>query len=229
MAGRNEPRLKLPLFMTPKLKYPAGAALFAIASFLYYVTNHHPIFPPRELPMFAIDRAIPFLPWTVLIYVSEYFFFTAVYLVVKDPENINKYLYSFFSTQLFSCLIFFFWPTIFPRDLYPIPADTGPIVNFVFHTLRAGDAATNCFPSLHVSTVYLSAYIFMDEQREKFPFFFAWATLIAFSTLPTKQHYVVDITAGWALSVVAFLVFHRWMPYRRVGEAALAAGEDLAT
>lgn len=207
--------------MASRLKYPAGAALFAVAAFMYYVTNHHPIFPPRELPMFAVDRAIPFVPWTVLIYVSEYFFFTVVYLVVRDMENLNKYLYSFFFTQGLSCLIFFLWPTIFPRDLFPLPADTGPIVNFVFRTLRAGDAATNCFPSLHVSTVYLSAYIFRDEQREKFPFFFAWATLIALSTLPTKQHYFVDIVAGFALSVFAYMAFHRWIPYRRVGAAAI--------
>lgn len=202
--------------MTPKLKYPAGAVLFTLAGFMYYITNHHPIFTPRELPLLPIDRAIPFVPWTVLIYVSEYFFFTAVYLVVRDMENLNKYLYSFFTTQAFSCLIFFFWPTIFPRDLYPVPADTNPIVNTVFHMLRTGDAATNCFPSLHVSTVYLSVFIFFDEQREKLPFFLTWGTLIALSTLPTKQHYFVDIAAGFALSVLVYFVFHRWLPYRKV-------------
>jgi membrane-associated phospholipid phosphatase len=213
--------------MSPRLKYPAGLALFAVAGFMYYFTNHHSYFVPHELPFLPIDRAIPFVPWTVLIYVSEYFFFIAVYLVVRDMENLNKYLYSFFFTQAFSCLIFFFWPTVFPRELYPLPADTNSVVSFVFHTLRKGDAATNCFPSLHVSTVYLSAYIFRDEQPKKFPFFFAWATLIALSTLPTKQHYFADIIAGFALSVAAYMIFHRWMPYRRVGEAALPA-EDLA-
>jgi membrane-associated phospholipid phosphatase len=221
MARWNEFRLKLPLFMVPRLKYPAGAVLFTVASFMYYYTNHHPLFIPRELPMLSLDRTIPFVPATVLIYVSEYFFFTTVYLVVRDMENLNKYLYSFFFTQAFSCFIFLLWPTIYPRDLYPIPADTNSVVATVFQMLRTGDAATNCFPSLHVSTVYLSAYIFLDEQREKLPFFLTWATFIALSTLPTKQHYVVDITAGFALSVVAYLVFHRWMPYRKVGPAAL--------
>lgn len=223
MADRNEFRLRLPLFITPKIKYPAGAAMFAIAGFMYFITNHYPIFTPRELPMFGMDRAIPFVPWTVLVYVSEYFFFTVVYLVVRDMENLNKYIYSFFFTQGFSCLIFFFWPTIFPRELYPVPTDVNPVVGFVFNALRQGDAATNCFPSLHVSTVYLSAYIFRDEQPEKFPFFFTWATLIALSTLPTKQHYVVDIVAGFILSVAAYMIFHRWMPYRRVGSAAMGA------
>lgn len=219
--------MTLPLFLTTKLKYPVGALLFLSAFFMYYFTNHHPIFTPRELPLTPIDDAIPFIPWTVLIYVSEYFFFTTVYLVCRDMENVNKYIYSFFATQGVSCLVFLLWPTIFPRDLYPIPDGTHPLVDGVFQWLREQDAPTNCFPSLHVSTVYLSAYIFLDEQREKFPFFIVWATLIALSTLPTKQHYFIDIMAGWLLSVAAYWFFHRWMRYRRVG-GALTAHERAA-
>jgi membrane-associated phospholipid phosphatase len=221
MAGRHKFGLKLPLFMTSKLKYPVGGAMFSLAFFLYYVTNHYPYFPPHELPLLAIDRAVPFVPSTVLIYVSEYFFFTTVYIVVRDMENLNKYLYSFFFIQAFSCLIFFLWPTIYPRDLFPIPPETNHFIATIFNTLRVGDAATNCFPSLHVSSVFLSVYIFRDEQREKFPYFLAWGILIALSTLPTKQHYFADVTAGWALSVIVYFVFHRWMPYQKVGAAAL--------
>jgi len=211
--------MRLPLFLTTKWKYPAGAILFFSAFVMYHLTNHYPVFQPRELPLFPIDRAIPFVPWTVLIYVSEYFFFMAVYLVCKDMENVNKYIYSFFTTQSFSCLIFFLWPTIFPRELYPIPDGTHPFVDGVWMWLRENDAATNCFPSLHVSTVYLSAFIFRDEQKEKFPFFLAWGTLIAFSTLPTKQHYFIDIVAGLALSMLAYWFFHRKAKYVRVGQA----------
>lgn len=208
--------MTLPLFLTRRWKYPVGAAAFLLMFCMYHFTNHHPVFTPRELPMLAIDRVIPFIPWTVLIYVSEYIFFTVVYIVCKDMKNLNKYLYSFFCTQAFSCLIFFFWPTVFPRGLFPVPSDVHPVIGSVWTWLRENDAATNCFPSLHVSTVYLSTYIFRDEQREKFPFFLIWGTLIAFSTLPTKQHYFVDILAGWLLSVFAYWLFHRKIQYRPV-------------
>ncbi len=222
--------MTLPIFMTRKMKYPVGFAMFAIAYVLYRMTNHYPIFPLTYLPMTWLDNAIPLVPWTVLIYVSEYIFFTVVYLTCRDPENINKYVYSFFATQFFSCVIFFFWPTTYPRDQYPIPADTHPFLMAIWNWLRTTDAATNCFPSLHVSTVYLSAYIFLDEQREKFPFFFIWGTLIAFSTLPTKQHYAADVVAGWCLSIAAYWLFHRKIQYRKVGRAATdSATFDLAT
>lgn len=220
--------MTLPLFLTTKWKYPVGAVMFFIVFLMYYFTNHYPVFVPKELPLFGIDRVIPFVPWTVLIYVSEYFFFIAVFFVCKDMENVNKYFYSFLAVQTFSCLIFFFFPTIFPRDLFPVPEGTHPIIDGIWFWLRSADAATNCFPSLHVSTVYLSAYIFLDEQREKFPLFFAWGMAIALSTLPTKQHYFVDIVAGWLLSVLAYWFFHRKIRYRRVGPA-LADHEKFST
>jgi membrane-associated phospholipid phosphatase len=143
-------------------------------------------------------------------------------------ENVNKYIYSFLTTQGFSCLIFLFFPTIFPRELYPIPEGTHPAIDAVWFWLRNADAPTNCFPSLHVSTVYLSVFIFLDEQREKFPFFLIWGTLIALSTLPTKQHYFIDIVAGLFLSIAAYWLFHRKIKYRRVGPA-LARYEKLST
>ncbi|MBC7385731.1 MAG: phosphatase PAP2 family protein [Cryobacterium sp.] len=208
--------MTLPLFLTKRLKYPVGALAFFIMYLMYRYTNHHPVFTPRELPMLAIDRMVPFVPWTVLIYVSEYLFFTAVYLVCKDMDNVNKYIYSFFTTQALSCLIFFVWPTVFPRERFPIPDDINPALGTLWMWLRNQDKATNCFPSLHVSTVYLSVYIFRDEQREKLPFFLVWGTLIAFSTLPTKQHYFADILAGWALSMFSYWLFHRKIKYRRV-------------
>lgn len=208
--------MTLPLFLTPRLKYPVGFLMFSMAYVLYYFTNHHPIFEPRLLSMTLVDDAIPLVPWTVLIYVSEYLYFTVIYFICKDMENVNKYLYSFFFTQLFSCIIFFLWPTTFPRELFPIPEDTHPFLMSIWTWLRTTDAPTNCFPSLHVSTVFLSAYIFRDEQKEKFPFFLIWGTLIAFSTLPTKQHYIADVVAGWFLSFVAYYVFHRLIQYRPV-------------
>jgi membrane-associated phospholipid phosphatase len=218
----------LPLFLTTKWKYPAGAVAFLLGFFMYHFTNHYPVFTPRELPLLPIDHALPFIPWTVLIYVSEYFFFVVVYMTCRDMENVNKYIYSFLTTQGFSCLIFLFFPTIFPRELFPIPEGTHPAIDAIWFWLRNADAPTNCFPSLHVSTVYLSAFIFLDEQREKFPFFLIWGTLIALSTLPTKQHYFVDIVAGLFLSIAAYWLFHRKIKYRRVGPA-LASYEKLST
>ena len=207
---------RLPLFFNARTRIPAGFLLFAIGFFLYYSTNHYPVYAPSLLPITRLDQAIPFLPWTVLVYVSEYVFFVVIYLTSKDYANLNKFFYSFLFTQSLSCLIFYFFPTVYPRDNFPIPADLPVGLRGIWSALRSQDAPTNCFPSLHVSTVFLSVFIYRDEQREKYPFFFAWGTLIALSTLPTKQHYVADVVSGFLFAMVSYVLFHRWIQYEPV-------------
>ena len=196
--------------------------MFLIAAVAYITSNHFHIFPPVLLPMSAIDQWVPFIPQTVWIYTSEYWFFVTVYLVCKDLENVNKYLYSFLALQIFSVMIFWIWPTTYPRENFPLPNTLDSITYAVFSSLRNSDTPANCCPSLHVSSVYLSSFMFLDEQKEKFPLFFAWGTAIALSTLTTKQHYLIDVVLGLALAVIFYWVFHRLIRYYRVSSGLQA-------
>src|SRR4051812_941615 len=90
----------LPIFLTQKNKYQMGFLLFTIAVGLYLPANHIHFFPPQLLPFSWIDSAIPFLPNSVWVYISEYFFFMAVYYTCKDLVNLNKYYYSFLVLQI---------------------------------------------------------------------------------------------------------------------------------
>ena len=210
----------LPLFLTRENKYTVGFVMWILATLLYMTANHFPILTPRHLPLWWVDRAIPLIPETIWIYVSEYLFFIAIYVSAKDMVNTNKYLYSVFALQFFSVLIFWFWPTVYPREFFPLPEDIDALTFFMFTWIRTIDAPTNCCPSLHVSSVFLSTFIFLDEQRKKFPFFFLWGTAIAASTLPTKQHYLVDVITGFLLAVIFYWIFHRLMAYRPGARAA---------
>jgi hypothetical protein len=213
--------MTLPLFLTRSNKYLAGAIMYSVSYLCYYLTNHYPLFEPRLLPMTWLDQNTPFVPASVLIYISEYIYFAFVYILLRDSDNLNKYLYSFFSLQLLSCTIFVFYPTIYPRELFPVPADTPPWLASIWTWLRTQDAATNCLPSLHVSSVYLSSFAFLSENRRReFKIFFIWSTLIALSTLTTKQHYVADLVSGLTLAALFYHWFHTVQSYRRVyGEA----------
>jgi len=210
----------LPLFINRENKLPVGAAMFLIAALLYLSSNRFHLFEPQLLPMTWIDRAVPFMPHSVWIYISEYIYFPLIYILCRDMENLNKYFYSFLGLQTVSVIIFWLWPTTFPRGDFPLPPDLDAATAFVFNSLRATDTPANCAPSLHVSSVYLSAIIFLDEQREKFPFFLIWGTAIAASTLPTKQHYIVDVVTGAMMAGFFWFIFHRWVPYRPVEGAA---------
>lgn len=206
----------LPIFINARLKYPMGVLMFAVSYFMYYMTNHHPLFEPRQLPLTWVDHVTPFLPYSVLIYISEYFYFAFIYIWLRKDESINKFLYSFFSLQAASCVIFIIFPTIYPRGNFPVPEDTPQWLTGIWTWLRNQDAATNCFPSLHVSSVYLSAFVFWDDdQRERFWMFMIWSTLIALSTLTTKQHFVADLISGLTLALFMFWLFHRKVQYYR--------------
>ncbi len=206
----------LPLFLTQRTKYYAAFIVFICASTLYLTSNHIHLIEPILLPMSWIDHAVPFWPNTVWIYISEYIFFFAVYVTARDMENCNKYLYSFMALQIVSVSIFWIWPTTYPRDQFPLPEDMNALTYYVFSSLRAADTPANCCPSLHVSSVYLSSFLFLDEQKRKFPFFFFWGSLIATSTLTTKQHYLVDIIAGLGMAIIVYWIFHKLIPYRPV-------------
>jgi membrane-associated phospholipid phosphatase len=205
----------LPLFLTREKKYPVGWAMFAFAAGVYLIVNHFHFTPPQELPRSWIDLAVPFLPNSFWIYLSEYLFFTAIYMTSSDMTNLNKFVYSFVVLQITSCLIFWFWPTTYPRALFPLPDDLNTLTRYAFSSLRTTDTPASCCPSLHVSSCYLSTFLYIDEQRKYFPLFFIWATAIAISTLTTKQHYLVDVIAGFFMAVAHYWVFHRWMQYRK--------------
>jgi membrane-associated phospholipid phosphatase len=209
--------MKLPLFVTKKNKYIAGSLMYGLGYSFYYFTNHYPFLQQHYLPMTWVDLHTPFLPYTVFIYISEYFYFAAVYILLDNYDNINKYLYSFFFMQVVSCTIFMIYPTAYPRGDYPIPTDLPVFVQSTWTWLRSMDGPGNCFPSLHVSSVFLSAFVYWTgNQKKLFWFFIVWATLITLSTLTTKQHYLADIISAILLAVFFFRVFHFKQDYARV-------------
>jgi membrane-associated phospholipid phosphatase len=214
IASGRLPAFTLPLIVTSANRIRAGFFLFTAASILYLISNHFPVFQPRFLPMSAWDLSIPFVPHTIWIYISEYIYFILIYWLCRDTVNLNKYLYSFISLQTVSVLIFMLWPTTYPREMYPVPEGLGYWTNLAWITLRKGDAATNCCPSLHVSSVLLCGMLFLNEQRKKFPFFLAWGIAIAISTLTTKQHYIVDVVTGLAMACLFHWIFNCKVSYR---------------
>src|ERR1700751_2150949 len=129
-------RFALPLFLNRRNKYFYSLLWVVIGASLYLGSNHYPIYTPKMLPMTQWDQAIPFVPWTVWIYSSEFFLFFAVYIFSRDLANANKYLYSFLALQISSVTIFMLWPTTYPRELFPLPPELGEWTRHVFSNLR---------------------------------------------------------------------------------------------
>jgi membrane-associated phospholipid phosphatase len=202
-------RMGLPILVHKENRLIAGVLLFAATAILYLTSNHFHIFRVRLLPLSRIDVAVPFVPQTVWLYVSEYFYFAVIYWSYRDILNLNRFMYAFFSLLVGCVLVFWLWPTTISRDLFPLPENLDPVTCLVLTALRRVDSPANCFPSFHVGSVYLSCFLLSNEGRRKFRFFLVWATAISLSTLTLKQHYLVDVVSGFGLAVIFYCVFRR--------------------
>ncbi len=155
------------------------------------------------------EKDIPFLVWSIWIYIILY----PVYLIwalwsYKDEIEMNKTLYGFLVLTLISCSIFIVFPVIYPRQFYPLPL-SNDISTLIFRGMRELDKPSNCFPSLHVGLCYLFCFGFLKESKTKYYISLFVSTLIAISTLTTKQHYIYDIVGGFFLALAIYIFFRK--------------------
>lgn len=176
--------------------------------------------PENLLPMTELDRAIPFLPWTIWIYGSGTKAALLAWLQVPNAVAGRKLFATLALCSVACASVFILFPTTYPRDLYPLPAGDSYTLR-EFADLRDTDSPSNCLPSLHVALAWglaLNWYTFLAHFRWA-PV--AWALAVSVCTLTTKQHYVVDVPAG---ALVGFGSFYlaSWLSSRTTAPLRLS-------
>jgi len=176
-------------------------------------------FPPRarQVPELALDRALPLAPSWVLVYGALYLFLILLpILVVRHEELIQRTVYAYLSIWITAYLFFFvLYPTVAPRP--PLVVGEG-FAAWGLSVLYSADPPYNCFPSLHVAHSYVSALALYRVHRKLGILSTICATLVAISTLFTKQHYVLDVLAGAAMAFIAYGILLRTYASNRVPE-----------
>ena len=195
-------------------KIGIAAAAMSINAVLYLVPNHLQLVQPHQLWWTPVDASVPFLPGTVWIYFSDYLLVSMAFLVSESWDEVKRFVRAYFVLLAIGAVIHFAWPTVFPRDAFPITGDA--LSARALSSLRGVDAPTSCLPSMHVAGSYLAAFSLWHRRRSLFAGFVAWATGVAVSTLTTKQHYLVDVVTGLGLAVALAAVFF-WIPEYRGG------------
>jgi membrane-associated phospholipid phosphatase len=183
-----------------------AGAFTAFHAVVYMVGNHLPLSSPRQLPMTALDEATPFLPFSVFVYVSDYALAFVAFMSLEKRESVRRFLWVFMSCVVVAGVIHWAFPTVYPRERFPIPDGADGLSRLALTVLRFFDSPNSCLPSLHVATATGSALLVYRENPRRALWFFGWALLVALSTLTAKQHYVVDVIGGWVLLVVVFFV-----------------------
>ncbi len=182
--------------------------LFIVAyGFFYIFPNLYARWEPATLPMTWLDNSIPLIPFTFLIYTSDYLLILFAIILIKNSDDFRSFSRMMFAT-LFTCGLFFiFFPTTYPRPTYPIVNNT--FIKAAMEFIYVGDSPNNCLPSLHVALTSVSAWSLRRGSKKVLGFFVLWTLAIIISTLTTKQHYFIDVIGG-LLVLVAVVMVEKW-------------------
>jgi membrane-associated phospholipid phosphatase len=152
--------------------------------------------------VFAWERAIPFVEWTIIPYLSIVLFFIASFFVGRQRSDyrteLRNHVIRLTMVLVISLVCFALMPL---RYTFERPATTG-LTGLLFEALHAFDMPYNRAPSLHISVLVILwvrfAGCMLGWVRGALAL---WFTLIGVSVLTTYQHHVIDmvggVLAGW--------------------------------
>lgn len=173
----------------------------------------------------ALDTAIPFCEWFIIPYCLWYPLLIAVglWLLVQDRKGFRRYMDHLAITFLASAVIWLLIPN--GQDLRPVFLPNDNLPSRMVEFLYSIDTNTNVFPSVHVVGSLCAA-----AAARKSPAFSArplirsavavLAVLICLSTLFIKQHTLLDVAGGLALSLIAALLVYKRRPHQTFRPAA---------
>lgn len=158
-------------------------------------------------PELALDRLIPVVPAAALVYGAIYAFLILLpVFALQQRDLIRRTVWAYITVWTVAYVCFLLYPTVAPRP-DKLMGDGFGVWGLRF--LYDADPPYNCFPSIHVAHSFVSALACYRVHRRLGLFATACATLVAVSTLLTKQHYVADVIGGAVLAWVAYRIFLR--------------------
>jgi membrane-associated phospholipid phosphatase len=185
--------------------------LAAVNTVGYLVANEYPLFARNHLPLTPVDRAIPFLVWTVWPYAMLLLSDIVLPFLVRDRALFSRMLVAYGVAIGTNFLIWSLFPTVIARPDLP---SGDSLSEAAYRLLIAIDRAGNCFPSGHVTIPSVGVWALSCEWRRHRVALWIVLALFSLSILTTKQHYVADLLAGFATAMLGIAV-SGWLTGRR--------------
>ena len=190
-----------------------GISAFMVVFFAaYFQVLHNPVGPVFEMPLTALDRAIPFQPSWLAAYLSLWLYVGLPPGFFVRLRTLVVYALCIGTLCITGLVIFLFWPTAVPPPAYDLDLARNP----AFALLQGVDATGNACPSLHVATAVFSAVWLhygltrLGAQAPVVAASWLWCGLILYSTVAIRQHVVLDVVAGAALGIAFAWPALRW-------------------
>ncbi|WP_370453335.1 phosphatase PAP2/dual specificity phosphatase family protein [Mesorhizobium sp.] len=177
--------------------------------------------------VFAWERAVPFIAWTIVPYWSINLFYGLSLLLNDTKSGVDRLAGRYLTAQIFAVACFI----VFPLTATFMRPQTSGLPGFMFAVLGGFDKPFNQAPSLHIALLV----IIWDHWHYRLKgttsiVWHAWCLLIGASVLTTWQHHVIDIPTGALLGFFALWLFPREgeLPFAGFHLAADAKARRLA-
>ncbi|WP_192181544.1 phosphatase PAP2/dual specificity phosphatase family protein [Mesorhizobium amorphae] len=154
--------------------------------------------------VFAWERDIPFMAWTIVPYWSINLFY-GLSLLLNDTKNgVDRLAGRYLTAQAVAVTCFI----LFPLKATFVRPETAGLPGFLFAVLGGFDKPFNQAPSLHIALLV----IIWDHWRQRLSgitgvAWHIWCFLIGASVLTTWQHHFIDIPTGALLGFFALWLF----------------------
>ena len=198
-------------------------ALYRLGAYLSQVTGTISYAFEWKIP--GMDDLFPVVPVFVIIYFYSYIFWICAPIAVSltSRRNFVNYIVGLLLAYLVGFVFFIFVPTYMDRvkeGLMAIGDRPGFLNQFLagIYAADGGEMAYNLFPSYHC---LISVYSYLGVRRQPeisrgFRIYsLVMAVLICMSTLFTKQHYIVDMIGGTAISILCYALMNKLDPGKR--------------
>ena len=158
----------------------------------------------------ALDRKIPLVPWTIVIYFGCYLFWAVNYYLcaAQEAQERNRFFLADLLAKGICFVIFLVFPT---TNVRPEIVGNG-IFDHLMRFLYSVDAADNLFPSMHCLTSWL-CWIGVRKRKDISRLYrrvsLEIAILVCISTLTTYQHVVADVIAGVLIAEASYWIAGR--------------------
>lgn len=155
-----------------------------------------------------IDEHIPLIPIFVIPYVLFFPYLFGVFLgsFIAGESHFSQFATALIFVSISTSLIYLILPS---EVIKPHLRRAGKLIGAI-NFIRKVDNEENVFPSNHVAySLVVSLYLTLIIPQFAV---FIWLIfiLIALSTVFIKQHYIIDVPAGFVLGILAWLTAGLW-------------------
>jgi membrane-associated phospholipid phosphatase len=170
------------------------AGFYVLFAATYLPINYFSVGRTASILFLPGEERLPFLPIFEYLYVLTYFLPALLIVTVRDYATLRRLIGAALLTLIVAYATYLIFPVYFERPHLEVTS-----LHAWLLSLEYLDKPYNHFPSLHVALTWLAVFASQVSRKSQVGLW-VLAAGISVATVFVKQHYIVDVLYGFALS-----------------------------